>query len=231
MRCRPAAVGSRRRASSPRSAMRGRPPHPGLYVVLAVATPGGASRPDQPRMFEPYFTTKPAGKGTGLGLATVFGIVQQHKGWIEVDSIVDHGTAFRLFFPALELIANVARKAAIAHQRVRYRRRGRGTGGTPPPGGIELPTLMMSRAASWRSACRRSCPPRRTPRRHRRSACRPRCSVVAGRVAVAREDVAELRRPVAHHDLGGHPISFIVSFSNSPASIGLSVGAMWIFMS
>jgi CheY-like chemotaxis protein len=51
------------------------------------------------RIFEPFFTTKAVGKGTGLGLSTVFGIVRQHHGWLEVESKPDHGTAFRCYFP------------------------------------------------------------------------------------------------------------------------------------
>ncbi|HET9989503.1 MAG TPA: PAS domain-containing protein [Kofleriaceae bacterium] len=73
---------------------------PGRHVCMTVRDSGCGIAPEiQARIFEPYFTTKPVGKGTGLGLATVFGIVQQHDGWIEVDSVVDRGTAFRWYFP------------------------------------------------------------------------------------------------------------------------------------
>ena len=50
------------------------------------------------RIFEPFFTTKPVGKGTGLGLSTVFGIVRQHHGWLEVESKPNQGTQFPYLF-------------------------------------------------------------------------------------------------------------------------------------
>ncbi|HTO02498.1 MAG TPA: ATP-binding protein, partial [Opitutus sp.] len=72
----------------------------GRFVQLTVSDTGSGIPPEHlGRIFEPFYTTKEAGKGTGLGLATVFGIVQQHRGWIEVDSQLGAGTVFRVFLP------------------------------------------------------------------------------------------------------------------------------------
>ena len=73
----------------------------GKFVRLAVTDTGtGMDEAIIKRIFEPFFTTKEIGKGTGLGLPTVYGIVKQHQGWLEVESKLGTGSAFHVFLPA-----------------------------------------------------------------------------------------------------------------------------------
>jgi CheY-like chemotaxis protein len=103
------------------------------YVCLAVDDTGaGMDEATRQRAFEPFFTTKPIGKGTGLGLATVYGLVKQHGGFVQIDSAPGAGTRLRVYFP-------VADEAAA-------RRRASGASPAIPAGGKETILVVEDQA-------------------------------------------------------------------------------------
>ena len=91
---------------------------PGRFVRLSVTDSGNGIAPDHlPRIFEPFFTTKGAHKGTGLGLATVYGIVKQHRGWLTVQSELGKGSTFTMYLPVSERPSGIIRRRAAESPR------------------------------------------------------------------------------------------------------------------
>jgi len=90
---------------------------PGRYVGITVTDDGcGMDQKTLQHIFEPFFTTKSAGRGTGLGLATVYGIAKQHHGWVDVESVPGKGSSFHVFFPVAEAHSPRTTTAAEAPQ-------------------------------------------------------------------------------------------------------------------
>ena len=90
----------------------------GNYVMLSIADTGvGIPEEIQRKIFEPFFTTKERGKGTGLGLAMVYGVVTEHKGFVTVKSKINQGTTFTVYLPVSAKVTSMPRKQAVLSAR------------------------------------------------------------------------------------------------------------------
>ena len=87
----------------------------GSWILLAVSDSGTGIAPEiLPHVFEPFYTTKPIGEGTGLGLSQVYGIVKQHDGYIDVQSAPGQGTTFLIYFPVIAAPISVQPSESLA---------------------------------------------------------------------------------------------------------------------
>jgi len=86
----------------------------GLFTVLTITDSGkGMSKEEQAHIFEPFYTSRPRGKGVGLDLSTVYGIVKQNNGFLHVSSKLNNGTTFKSYLPASEPPSPKSRKRAL----------------------------------------------------------------------------------------------------------------------
>jgi CheY-like chemotaxis protein len=111
----------------------------GTYVGFIVTDTGSGMSPEiQSQIFEPFFTTKEQGKGTGLGLATVYGIVKESSGFITVESAPGKGSTFKMYFPSIEVVHEASPPSALM---------------LPPPAGAETILLVEDEAALREITC------------------------------------------------------------------------------
>jgi two-component system cell cycle sensor histidine kinase/response regulator CckA len=125
---------------------------PGPFVLLTVADTGvGMNNETKSRIFEPFFSTKPFGKGTGLGLAVVYGIIKQSGGFIFADSEVGRGTRFRLYLRSAQPAQPTETALGLGERRAAHRARcgRRGRDPSVESQNFAPATLRRARGIEW----------------------------------------------------------------------------------